>query len=106
MNGDWPVSDKALQATIDLCVDICRRNGISSLQFTGDATGSLTLHKYFAATLCPGPYLEGKMSSIATAVNTRLTDCTNKEADVKTAATTLQNQGIISAYLYWCRFSN
>ena len=55
---NWHVSDKALAATIDLCVDICRRNGIKSLNFTGDKTGNLTMHKYFAYTACPGPYLE------------------------------------------------
>ena len=69
---DWHVSDKALAATIDLCVDICKRNGIKKLIFTGDATGNLTMHKYFAATLCPGPYLSSKFSYIAEEVNKRL----------------------------------
>ena len=69
---NWHVSDKALAATIDLCVDICRRNGIKQLNFTGDATGNLTMHKYFAATSCPGPYLESKFPYIAKEVNRRL----------------------------------
>lgn len=66
---DWHVSDKALAAVIDLCVDICQRNGIEKLNYTGDSTGNLTLHKYFAATLCPGPYLESRMPYIAEEVN-------------------------------------
>ena len=69
---NWHVSDKALEATIKLCVDICQRNGIKQLTFTGDATGSLTMHKYFAATSCPGPYLESKFPYIAKEVNRRL----------------------------------
>lgn len=69
---DWHVSDKALEATIALCADICQRNGIEKLNFTGDATGNLTLHKYFAYTLCPGPYLESKMPYIAEQVNKKL----------------------------------
>lgn len=69
---NWHVSDKALAATIDLCVDICRRNGIKALNFTGDATGNLTMHKYFVATSCPGPYLESKFPYIAKEVNRRL----------------------------------
>ena len=36
IGGNWHVSDKALQATIDLCVDICKRNGIEKLNFTGN----------------------------------------------------------------------
>ena len=66
---DWHVSDKALQKTIELCADICKRNGIKKLNFTGDKTGNLTMHKYFAATACPGPYLESKFGYIADEVN-------------------------------------
>ncbi len=72
VGGNWPVSDKALRKLIDLCVDICRRNGIERLNFTGDKSGNLTMHKWFAATACPGPYLEGKFPEIARQVNQRL----------------------------------
>ena len=70
--GDWHVSDKALASLIDLCTDICKRNGIEKLNFTGDKYGNLTMHKYFAATLCPGAYLESKFPYIANEVNKRL----------------------------------
>lgn len=53
--GDWHVSDKALDKLIELCIDICKRNGIEKLIYTGDATGNLTRHNMFAATLCPRP---------------------------------------------------
>lgn len=69
---NWPVSDAALQATIDLCTDICLRNGIARLNYTGDKTGNLTMHKWFTNTLCPGPYLSGKFQYIADQVNARL----------------------------------
>lgn len=69
---DWHVSDKALAKLIDLCVDICKRNGIEKLNFTGDKTGNLTMHKWFQATSCPGPYLESKFPYIAEEVNKRL----------------------------------
>ena len=72
IGGNWHVSDVALAKLIDLCVDICERNDINRLVFTGNASGNLTLHKYFAATLCPGPYLESKMPYIAQEVNRRL----------------------------------
>ena len=76
---DWHVSDKALSKTIWLCVDICRRNGIERLNFTGDSSGNLTMHKMFTATTCPGPYLESKMQYIANEVNKILSD--NTESD-------------------------
>lgn len=69
---EWHVSDKALQKTIELCADICRRNGIERLNFTGDSSGNLTMHKMFTATTCPGPYLESKLPYIANEVNKRL----------------------------------
>ena len=69
---DWHVSDKALAKLIDLCVDICQRNGIDKLNFTGDKNGNLTMHKYFVATACPGKYLESKFPYIAEEVNKRL----------------------------------
>ena len=69
---DWHVSDTALAKLIDLCVDICQRNGIEKLNFTGDTNGNLTMHKWFAATSCPGPYLESKFPYIAQEVNKRL----------------------------------
>ena len=79
---NWHVSDKALAATINLCVDICKRNGIEKLNYTGDASGNLTEHNYFAATACPGPYLKSKLSYIAEEVNKQLnitTATTNKK---------------------------
>lgn len=52
---NWHVSDKALNSLVDLCIDICKRNGIKQLNYTGDASGNLTMHKYFAPTVCPRP---------------------------------------------------
>lgn len=69
---DWHVSDKAIEALVALCVDICQRNGITALNFTGDATGNLTMHKMFRPTACPGPYLESRFPYIAAVVNKRL----------------------------------
>lgn len=69
---DWHVSDKAMASLIDLCVDICKRNNIKKLNFTGNASGNLTQHNYFAATACPGPYLKSKFQYIADTVNSRL----------------------------------
>ena len=75
---DWHVSDKALAKLIDLCVDICKRNNIKKLNFTGDKSGNLTMHKWFSATACPGKYLESKFPYIADQVNKRLTASTEK----------------------------
>lgn len=68
---NWPVSEASYSALLDLCTDICRRHGFR-LNYTGDTSGNLTMHKWFQATGCPGPYLESKFSEIAAEVNRRL----------------------------------
>lgn len=68
---DWKVSDKAMKSLIDLCVDICKRHGFK-LNYTGDKSGSLHMHKWYQATGCPGPYLGSKFAYIAEEVNKRL----------------------------------
>ena len=70
--GDWPVSDAAWSKLAELCADICRRNGIGELTWTGGADGSLTCHYMFTATACPGPYLKARMGRLASEVNARL----------------------------------
>lgn len=69
---DWHISDAAFASLINLCVDICQRNGIKTLNFTGDASGNLTQHNYFQATACPGPYLKSKFPYLTAEVNKRL----------------------------------
>ena len=69
---NWEVSANAYDALIDLCVDICQRNGIEKLNYTGDKNGNLTMHSFFQATACPGPYLKSKFPAIADEVNRRL----------------------------------
>lgn len=89
--GDWPVSDAAYSKLIDLCVDICQRNGIKALNYTGDAKGNLTEHRMFMATTCPGPYLHARMSRIAAEVNKRLGKTSHAKAPAKTDNTTKED---------------
>lgn len=69
IGGNWHVSDKALTKTIELCADICKRNNIERLIFTGDKNGNLVAHRYYQATACPGEYLYSKFPYIADEVN-------------------------------------
>ena len=82
---NWEVSDISLSRLIDLCVDICRRNGMPGLTWTGDSKGTLTTHDMFAATVCPGPYLKSKMPYIAEEVTRRVQELNNNpsSADIQ-----------------------
>lgn len=76
---DWPVSSASWASLILLCTDICKRNGIPRLLWRGDPSlvgqvdkQNLTVHRWFAATACPGDYLFSRMGDLAAAVNARL----------------------------------
>ena len=69
--GEWPVSGKAWDSLVDLCADICKRYGFR-LSYTGGTDGSLTEHRMYAATACPGPYLHTRMGKLAKEVNDKL----------------------------------
>lgn len=76
---NWPVSDKAYAALLDLIYDICKRNGIKELKWKGDKRlvgkvdqQNMTAHRWFAAKACPGNYLYERYGDIADEVNRRL----------------------------------
>ena len=70
--GNWLISDRVLNTLIDLVTDICRRNGIKNCTYTGGKDGVLQMHRWYAQTSCPGPYLGSKFTYIAQEVNKRL----------------------------------
>lgn len=70
--GNWLVSDRVLNTLIDLVTDICKRNEIKNCTYTGGKDGVLQMHRWYAQTSCPGPYLGSKFTYIANEVNKRL----------------------------------
>lgn len=82
-DGQWIPTSAAYDALIDLCVDICQRNGIDKLRWTGDAKGNLTVHRFFTATECPGDFLYGKMPDITHKVNAWLDKLRKEEEEVR-----------------------
>lgn len=85
----WHVSDKAFNSLVNLCKDICKRNNISKLEFTGKKEGSLTIHSMFKATTCPGPYLKSRLNDLCNLVN---------ESEESNMAN-VSNEGLIKSYL-------
>lgn len=75
----YAVTDKAYNALLDLCTDICERNNIKELKWKGDKSligqvdkQNMTVHRWFANKSCPGDYLYERHSAIAAEVNKRL----------------------------------
>ena len=75
----YAITEKAMAALIELCADICRRNGIKKLLWSGDmnlvgnpAKQNLTVHRWFANKACPGDYIYQRLGDIAANVNAKL----------------------------------
>ena len=100
---NWKVTDAALNACIKLCADICKRNGIKRLNYTGDTSGNMTMHRWFFATGCPGPYLGSKFPYIASEVNKLLSTATGTTA--KATVTANPSTGGGTAHIYRIRKS-
>lgn len=94
IKAPYKVNDAAYNALINLCVDICKRNGINELVWSNNANDrinhkngcNMTVHRDFANTACPGQYLMEHMADIANQVNKKLgaaTTTTTKPATTK-----------------------
>lgn len=97
VDAPYAVTDKAYKALIELCADICKRNGIKKLIWKNDKTlvgkpseQNMTVHRWFSNTACPGDYLMNHMGDIADAVNKKLgtASAASTPAPVKTETKT------------------
>lgn len=79
----YTMNEVVYDRLIDLCVDICQRNGNKKLLWFGDKKKSLdyqskndemliTVHRWFANKSCPGNWLYARLGDLATMVTTRL----------------------------------
>lgn len=67
------------ESLVKLCTDICKRNGKTKLLWKGTAAYEpksnemlLTVHRWFADTICPGDWLMARMGDLATRVTKNL----------------------------------
>ena len=81
----YKITDKAYKALIELCVDICKRNGIQKLVWSNNKSDrvhhlngcNMTAHRDYANKACPGDYIYSREGEIAKEVNKRLNANTN-----------------------------
>lgn len=75
----YAINDAVYKSLINLCTDICKRNGIKELKWKADKSligqpdkQNMTVHRWFANKSCPGDYIYGRLGQIASEVNDRL----------------------------------
>lgn len=80
----YAFNDAVYASLVNLCVDICQRNGKSKLLWLGDKDKTLayapksdemvlTVHRWFANKSCPGDWLYNRLGNLAAEVTKRLT---------------------------------
>lgn len=87
----YAINDKVYKSLIELCVDICKRNGIKELKWKGDKSlignvekQNMTVHRWFANKACPGDYIYSRLGKIASEVNAKLNPKTTATTTSKT----------------------
>lgn len=89
----YAMNDKVYATLIDLCVDICKRNGKSKLLWFGDKDKTLayepaademiiTVHRWFANKSCPGDWLYSRLGDLAAKVTAKLNPSNDTASDV------------------------
>ena len=79
----WAFRDNVYQRLIELCVDICKRNGKNKLLWLADKQKTLayqpaademvlTVHRWFANKACPGDWLYERLGDLAEKVTKAL----------------------------------
>ena len=79
----YAIKPEVYAALVNLCADICRRNGKRKLGWIADRDKALvyavksdemllTVHRWFARKSCPGNWLMERLGSLADEVNSRL----------------------------------
>ena len=90
----YAMNNKVYNTLIELCTDICLRNGKKKLIWFGDKNKSLnyipaademvlTVHRWFANKSCPGDWLYSRLGDVAAKVTARL-NSTSAPATAKT----------------------
>ena len=76
----YAINNTVYKQLINLCADICKRNGKTKLLWFGDKNKTLnyspkademiiTVHRWFANKACPGDYIYSRLGKIADEVN-------------------------------------
>lgn len=83
MTEPYAMNDRVYSSLVNLCTDICKRNGKNKLLWFGDKNKTLsyepksnemviTVHRWFANKSCPGNWLYARLGNLAAKVTENL----------------------------------
>jgi len=91
----YAMTNEVYESLINLCTDICRRNGKNTLIWFGDKNKTLaytpksnemglTVHRWFANKSCPGDWLYNRLGDVANRVTHNLSGNVQKPSNTAT----------------------
>lgn len=104
----YAINSKVYASLINLCADICKRNGIKELKWKADESligqpdkQNMTVHRWFANKSCPGDYIYNRLGQIAAEVNARLgsntsSGTTNTQSNGSTSTASVKVGDVVS----------
>ena len=99
----YAFKDAVYASLIELCADICRRNGKTKLLWIPEKDKALvyepkademllTVHRWFAATACPGTWMMGHMADLTEKVTAKLGGSVTSGVEVGVSGGTLGSE--------------
>lgn len=94
----YAMNSKVYDSLVELCIDICKRNGKTKLLWLGDNDKTLnyspksdemvlTVHRWFANKSCPGNWLYAKLGDLAQTVTASLSGTQTTESQLAKSTT-------------------
>lgn len=90
----YAFTNEAYKGLVELCIDICKRNGLSKVLWFGDKDKSLnyepkagecvlTVHRWFANKSCPGDWMYNRMGKFAAEINAAIGGTSTSDVEIK-----------------------
>jgi len=103
----YTMNSKVYNKLVDLCVDICKRNGKTKLLWFGNESKTLnyspksnemvlTVHRWFANKSCPGDWLYNRLGNLAKTVTAKLGGKTTDTEEEEMIKYGLHNTAILA----------
>lgn len=105
----YAFTNEAYKGLVELCIDICKRNGLKKVLWFGDKDKSLnyapangecvlTVHRWFDNKSCPGDWMYSRMKNLADDINIGLgqpvdVSVNDGEIDISNVETKVPNDG-------------
>lgn len=90
----YAFTNEAYKGLVELCIDICKRNGFNKVLWFADKDKSLnyepkagecvlTVHRWFANKSCPGDWMYNRMGRLAAEINAAIGGASTGEVKIK-----------------------